>query len=88
MSMKLIITTGAVLAVLAGPTLAGDHDLATELRDSGRYVPQANLPEVKMPGVSQWSGAYASAIKPARTFAPRTFVTTPSYANDFQLQGR
>ncbi len=85
MSMKFLITTAAVMAVLAGPALAGDHDLATELRDSGRYVPQANLPEVNMPGANL-RGAYASAVAPVRGFSPRAFVTAP--ANDFQLQGR
>jgi hypothetical protein len=54
MSMKFMISTAAILAVLAGPALAGDHDLATELRDSGRYVPQANLPEVGSPRASSW----------------------------------
>ena len=86
MSMKFMITTAAVLAVLAGPALAGDHDLATELRDSGRYVPQANLPEVRMPGAALPSGAYASAVNPARMQASRAMVATPAY--DFQLQGR
>jgi hypothetical protein len=88
MSMKLMITTAAVLAVLAGPVLAGDHDLETELRDSGRYVPQANLPEtkMKMPRANLQSGFYASAVAPARPFSSRSFVRTPTY--DFQLDGR
>ena len=100
MSIKLTFTTAAVVAILAGPASAGDHDLATELRDSGRYVPQAHLPEMKMPGMSLPSGAFASAARPVRVRAPRAFalaarpariqvpsafVTTP--ANDFQLQG-
>lgn len=103
MSIKLTFTAAAVLAVLAGPALAGDQDLETELRDSGRYVPQANLPEVKMPGMGLPSGAFASATKPARIRVPKAFasaakpvriqapgafVTTPAPANDFQLQGR
>jgi hypothetical protein len=103
MSIKLTFTVAAVIAVLAGPALAGDHDLATELRDSGRYVPQANLPDVKMPGMSLPSGAFASAAKtvrirarkafasaarPMRIQSPSAFVTTPALANDFQLQGR
>jgi hypothetical protein len=103
MSIKLTIIAAAALAVLAGPALAGDHDLETELRDSGRYVPQANLPDVKMPGMSLPSGAFASAARPVRGRAPRAFasaarpmriyspsafVTTPAPANDFQLQGR
>ena len=103
MSIKLTITAAAILAVLAGPAFAGDHDLETELRDSGRYVPQANLPEVTAPGVGLASGAFASAARPVRVRAPRAFasaarparvqapgafVTTPAPANDFQLQGR
>jgi hypothetical protein len=86
MSMKFMITAAAVLAVLAGPALAGDHDLATELRDSGRYVPQANLPELGMPRAALPSGAFASAVNPARVQAWRGVLATP--ANDFQLQGR
>jgi hypothetical protein len=86
MSMKFMITTAAVLAVLAGPALAGDHDLATELRDSGRYVPQANLPELGMPRAALPSGAFASAVNPVRGHAWRPMVAAPAY--DFQLQGR
>jgi len=103
MSIKLTFTAAAILAVLAGPAFAGDHDLETELRDSRRYVPQANLPDVKMPGMSLPSGAFASAAKtvrirapkafasvarPMRIQSPSAFVTTPALANDFQLQGR
>lgn len=84
MKMKLMITTAAVLATLAGPALAGDHDLATELRDSGRYVPQANLPDVKTPAAIL--GAYASAVAPSRAFSRTPFVRLPAY--DFQLDGR
>jgi hypothetical protein len=96
MSMKFMISAAAVLAVLAGPALAGDQDTETELRDSGRYVPQANLPEVPMPGARVQSGPYASkpyasapyasAMRPTRFVAPRAVIGTP--ANDFQLQGR
>jgi hypothetical protein len=103
MSIKLTFTAAALLAVLAGPALAGDQDVETELRDSGHYVPQANLSDVKMPGISLPSGAFASAKKPVRVRVPRAFasaakpvraqatsafVTTPASANDFQLQGR
>jgi hypothetical protein len=42
----------AVVASFAGPALAGDHDLATELQDSGRYIGQT------MPG-----NAHASSVK-------------------------
>ena len=83
MPMKLMITTAIVVAALAGPALAGDHDLETELRDSGRYVPQANLPDVTGPG---WAGAYASAGVPSRAFSRTPFVWVPPY--DFQLDGR
>jgi hypothetical protein len=86
MSMKFTISTAAVLAVLAGPALAGDHDLATELRDSGRYVPQANLPELGMPRAALPSGAYASAVNPSHIQASRPMFAAPAY--DFQLQGR
>ena len=84
MSMKFMIAAAAVMAVVAGPALAGDQDLETELRDSGRYVPQANVPEVKKPGVRVQSDAYASA-RPDRGFAPRrVFVESPVSA----LRGR
>jgi hypothetical protein len=75
MSIKLTFTTAAVVAILAGPAFAGDHDLATELRDSGRYVPQANLPEAAAPGVGLPSGAFASAARPVRVRAPRAFAS-------------
>ena len=74
MSMKFMIAAAAVMAVVAGPALAGDQDLETELRDGGRYVPQANLPEAKKPGGQVQSGAYASA-RPGRGFAPRRVFT-------------
>ena len=92
MSTKLTITAAALIAALAGPAFAGDQDLATLLRDSGRYVPDANLPE--------WSAhnapakAYASA-RPVRvrshafaSAAKPVFVAPVGPANDFQLQGR
>src|SRR5882762_7853500 len=103
MSMKLTITAAAILSVVAGPAFAGDHDRETDLWDSGRYVPQATLPDVKMPGMSLPSGAsasaaktvrirapkaFASAARPMRIQSPSAFVTTPAPANDFQLQGR
>jgi hypothetical protein len=103
MSMKLTLAAAAILAGLAGPALAGDQDVETELRDSGRYVPQANLPELKVPGMSLRSDAFASSAKPVRIralkafasaarpvriLAPGAFVTTPAQEKDFQLQGR
>ncbi len=58
MSMKFMITTAAVLAVLAGPALAGDHDLATELRDRSWSA-------VNPARVQAWRGALAT---PANDF--------------------
>jgi len=38
----------AVIACLAGPAFAGDHDTATELQDSGRYIGQTGpAPSIK-----------------------------------------
>ena len=85
MSMKFMIATAAMLATLASPAFAGDQDVETELRDSGRYVPQANLPEMNRSGARLQAGAYASA-RPDRAFTPRTMFAAPS--GDFQLQGR
>ncbi|HUI98110.1 MAG TPA: hypothetical protein VLX44_20300 [Xanthobacteraceae bacterium] len=92
MSMKLTIAAATLVAVLAGPAFAGDQDLATLLRDSGRYVPDANLPEWNAhngPGKAYASarsvrvtrGAFASGAKPA-------LVAPAASASDFQLQGR
>jgi hypothetical protein len=39
-----------------------------------------------MPRASAWSGAYASAVNPARMQASRPMFAAPAY--DFQLQGR
>jgi hypothetical protein len=81
MSTKLAIAA-ALFAVLCGPALAGDQDVATLLRDSGRYVPDANLPGWSAHIVP--SGAYASAAPVMRVPAQALAVT----ARDFQLQGR
>ena len=92
MSTKLVIITAALLTVLAGPALAGDQDTWTELRDSGRYVPDANLPDWNAHNVP--AKAFASA-RPVRvtthafaSAAKPTFVAPAAPANDFQLQGR
>jgi len=92
MSTKLIIAAATLVAVLAGPALAGDQDLATLLRDSGRYVPDANLPDWNARNVPArayasartprvMTHAFASAVRPA-------FVAPVAPENDFQLQGR
>ena len=83
MSMKFMITAAAVLAVLAGPALAGDHDLATELRDSGRYVPELVTPV----RATAHSGAYAYAVEHERSHKQGQ-SSIPSGGNDFQLEGR
>lgn len=40
-----IAAVAGLLAALSTPAFAGDQDVYTELRDSGRYVPEASLPE-------------------------------------------
>lgn len=67
-----------LMTVVAAPAFAGDQDTATELRDSGRYVPQVNEPAQTG---TVFSGAYASAVRPGNLHI------TP-VQNDFQLQGR
>ena len=59
MSMKFMIAAAAVMAVVAGPALAGDQDLETELRDSGRYVavPLASAPRGRQVEAPPWSFA-------------------------------
>lgn len=78
MSTKLALAAAALVAVLAGPAFAGDQDLATLLRDSGRYIPNANMPEWNARNMP--AHAYASALAPA--------VGGAIAPNDFQLQGR
>ena len=87
---KTLAIAAALVAVLAGPALAGDQDLATLLRDSGRYVPDANLPDWNAHNVP--AKAFASAVH-VRTNAFASAVTPAvrapvAPANDFQLQGR
>jgi hypothetical protein len=74
MSTKSKIAALAALAtIIAAPAFAGDQNTATELEDSGRYVPQ----------VTVQSGIYASAHK-----APRAAqIWNAVQANDFQLVG-
>jgi hypothetical protein len=92
MSTKCAVAAATLVAVLAGPAFGGDQDLVTLLRDSGRYVPDANLPE------------WAARKVPARGYASTRVVHAPAHAfasavtpalrarvapkNDFQLQGR
>lgn len=91
MSTKLALAAAALVAVLAGPAFAGDQDLATLLRDSGRYVPDANMPEwnarntpagayASVRAVHVRTNAFASVAAPA--------VRARTAPNDFQLQGR
>jgi len=70
-----IALIAALLTAIAAPAFAGDQNTATELRDSGRYVPQVNEP------ATDYSGAYASAVHPGK-------VHINTVQNDFQLQGR
>jgi len=43
-SKTTIAAIAAFITVVAGPAFAGDQNLNTELRDSGRYVSQVNEP--------------------------------------------
>jgi len=74
MTKTTIAALAAIMTVIAAPAFAGDQDVATELRDSGRYFPEiqarANVP----------AGAYASARHGGQA--------SQSQANDFQLGGR
>ena len=77
-----IAALAAVITVVAAPAFAGDQDTATELRDSGRYVPELTTP-VRANG---FSGAYASAVTAAHFQASKQGGASRS--GDFQLQGR
>jgi hypothetical protein len=80
MSTKSKIAAIATLATLiAAPAFAGDQNTATELEDSGRYVPQAQV-LVNVP-----SGAYASARHEGRGVQ---ILPSTTEAQDFQLGGR
>jgi hypothetical protein len=65
------------------PAFAGDQDTVTELRDSGRYVPELVTPT----RTNAFAGAYASAADHARAHKQGE-SSIPSVGNDFQLQGR
>jgi hypothetical protein len=91
MSKTLALAAAMLVAVLAGPALAGDQDLATLLRDSGRYVPDANLPDWNAPHMRPGAFASARTVRvPPHAFAS---AVAPAFApvaptSDFQLQGR
>src|ERR1700730_10341588 len=58
-----IAALAAVLTVVADPAFTGDQDTATELRDSGRDVPERRTPV----RANACSGAYASVVNHARS---------------------
>ncbi len=83
MSTKSKIALVATLATLvAAPAFAGDQNLATELQDSCRYVPQANL---QVRGFVP-TGAYASAN--SNDLRDAQIWHSTNAVQDFQLQGR
>jgi hypothetical protein len=79
-----IAALAALITFLAAPAFAGDQDLATELRDSGRYVPELVAPV----RANAFSGAYASAVNHGRGHIKQGQSSIPSGGNDFQLEGR
>jgi hypothetical protein len=76
-----IAALAAVITFVAAPAFAGDQDLATELQDSGRYVPGLVRPNT-------FAGAYASAVNHGRGLIKQGHSSIPSGGNDFQLEGR
>lgn len=54
-----IAAIAGLLAALSSPAFAGDQDVYTELRDSGRYVPEASLPDWN----GNWAGTHGNAVK-------------------------
>jgi hypothetical protein len=78
-----IAALAAVITVVSAPAFAGDQDTATELRDSGRYVPELVTPV----RATAYSGAYASAVEHQRSHKQGQ-SSIPSGGNDFQLEGR
>lgn len=78
--MTKIAVIATLATLIAAPAFAGDQNTATELQDSGRYVPQAQLSLAP----ATFSGAYASARIPrgAQVWHSNGAV------QDFQLQGR
>jgi hypothetical protein len=77
-----IAILATLVTVMAAPAFAGDQDTATELRDSGRYVPELVMPVRS----NAFGGAYASAVDHGRISQGRSSI--PSGGNDFQLEGR
>jgi hypothetical protein len=78
-----IAALAAVITFVAAPAFAGDQDLATELRDSGRYVPDLVTPI----RANTFSSAYASAVNHGR-HNKQGQSSIPSGGEDFQLEGR
>jgi hypothetical protein len=83
-SKSKIAALAALITIVAAPAFAGDQDTATELRDSGRYVPELVTPVRP----STFGGAYASAVDHTRVRSKQGESSIPSVGNDFQLQGR
>ncbi len=81
MTKSKIAVLATLATLVAAPAFAGDQNTATELLDSGRYVPQAQLSPVR----GNISGAYASARADVRG---AQVWHSDNAAQDFQLQGR
>ena len=79
-----IAVLATLVTVIAAPAFAGDQDTATELRDSGRYVPEL----VTLTRANAFAGAYASAVDQTRVHNKQGQSSIPTVGNDFQLQGR
>jgi hypothetical protein len=79
-----IAILATLMTVIAAPAFAGDQDTATELRDSGRYVPELVTPTRS----NAFAGAYASAVDHTRLQNKQGESSIPTVGNDFQLQGR
>jgi hypothetical protein len=79
-----IAILATLVTVIAAPAFAGDQDTATELRDSGRYVPELVMPS----RANALAGAYASAVDQTRVHNKQGQSSIPTVGNDFQLQGR
>jgi hypothetical protein len=79
-----IAILATLVTVIAAPAFAGDQDTATELRDSGRYVPELVMPS----RANAFAGAYASAVDHTRGHIKQGQSSIPSGGSDFQLDGR
>jgi hypothetical protein len=79
-----IAILATLMTIVAAPAFAGDQDTATELRDSGRYVPELVTPTRS----NAFAGAYASVADHTRLHNKQGESSIPSVGNDFQLQGR